>query len=51
MNNAFPLAEVEPTEEALRELERFELPDENDRHVLAAALVGRSDGVVHRERV
>jgi len=38
MNRAFPLAEVEPGDEHLQTLADVALPDENDRHVLAAAL-------------
>lgn len=38
MNTAYPLAEVEPSGEAYARLSPFTLPDENDRHVLAAAI-------------
>jgi hypothetical protein len=37
MNRAFPLAAVEPSDEDLGRLAGIPLPDENDRHVLAAA--------------
>jgi predicted nucleic acid-binding protein len=42
MNRAFPLAEVEPTEEEFRRLAGIPLPDEGDRHVLAAALAAEA---------
>lgn len=42
MNRAFPLAEVEPSDEDLRQLDRVPLPDEDDRHVLAAALTAEA---------
>ncbi|MFI5838650.1 PIN domain-containing protein [Catenuloplanes sp. NPDC051500] len=42
MNNAFPYAEVEPTEEHWRVLEGLPLPDEDDRHVLAASLAAEA---------
>ncbi|WP_239346091.1 PIN domain-containing protein [Frankia sp. Cj5] len=38
MNRAFPLAEVEPSEEDFRALADVWLPDDDDRHVLAAAV-------------
>jgi len=38
MNTAYPLAEVEPTEEAVALLAEVTLPDEDDRHVLVAAI-------------
>jgi predicted nucleic acid-binding protein len=38
MNRAFPFAEVEPGEDHWRVLSDVALPDEDDRHVLAAAL-------------
>jgi predicted nucleic acid-binding protein len=38
MNRAFPFAEVEPGEDHWRVLADVALPDEDDRHVLAAAL-------------
>lgn len=42
MNRAFPFAEVEPGEEHLRMLAEVALPDEDDRHVLAAALAAEA---------
>lgn len=42
MNNAFPLAEVKPSDEHLRMLAEISLPDEDDRHVLAAALAAEA---------
>lgn len=42
MNRAFPFAEVEPGEEHLRMLAEMSLPDEDDRHVLAAALAAEA---------
>ncbi len=42
MNAAFPLAQVEPGAEQQRRLEGFVLPDEGDRHVLAAALAAEA---------
>jgi predicted nucleic acid-binding protein len=42
MNRAFPFAEVEPGEEHLRMLAEVSLPDEDDRHVLAAALAAEA---------
>jgi predicted nucleic acid-binding protein len=42
MNRAFPFAEVEPGEEHLRMLAEISLPDEDDRHVLAAALAAEA---------
>lgn len=38
MNDAYPLAEVEPSEAAFARLAEVTLPDEDDRHVLAAAI-------------
>lgn len=38
MNRAFPFAEVEPGAEHWRVLDDVALPDEDDRHVLAAAI-------------
>ena len=37
MNRAFPYAEVEPDQEHWRRLDMVSLPDEDDRHVLAAS--------------
>lgn len=42
MNRAFPLAEVEPGEQHWHMLAGVTLPDEDDRHVLAAALAGQA---------
>jgi predicted nucleic acid-binding protein len=42
MNRAFPLAEVEPGEEQWQMLADVSLPDEDDRHVLAAALAAEA---------
>jgi predicted nucleic acid-binding protein len=42
MNRAFPYAEVEPDEEHWRTLRDVSLPDEDDRHVLAASLAAEA---------
>jgi predicted nucleic acid-binding protein len=42
MNRAFPFAEVEPAEEDFRALAGVWLPDEDDRHVLAAAVAAQA---------
>jgi predicted nucleic acid-binding protein len=42
MNRAFPFAEVEPTEDDFRALADAPLPDEDDRHVLAAAIAAEA---------
>jgi hypothetical protein len=42
MNAAYPLAEVEPGEDALARLAGLALPDEDDRHVLAAAIAAEA---------
>lgn len=42
MNRAFPLAEVEPGGEHWRVLDDVPLPDEDDRHVLAAAIAAEA---------
>jgi hypothetical protein len=42
MNHAFPFAEIELGEEHLRLLDDGSLPDEDDRHVLAAALAAEA---------
>jgi predicted nucleic acid-binding protein len=42
MNRAFPYAEVEPDEEHWRTLREVSLPDEDDRHVLAASLAAEA---------
>ena len=42
MNRAFPYAEIEPDEEHWRTLHDVSLPDEDDRHVLAASLAAEA---------
>jgi predicted nucleic acid-binding protein len=42
MNAAFPYAEVEPTVEHYQRLRGLSLPDEDDRHVLAAAVAAEA---------
>ena len=42
MNRAFPYAEVEPGEEDYGVIENVALPDEDDRHVLAAAVAAEA---------
>ncbi|WP_117214717.1 PIN domain-containing protein [Allorhizocola rhizosphaerae] len=42
MNHAFPYAEINPGPEHLQMLAEVSLPDENDRHVLAAALAAEA---------
>jgi predicted nucleic acid-binding protein len=42
MNRAFPYAEVEPTPEQDEKLAGLALPDEDDRHVLAAAIAAEA---------
>lgn len=42
MNLAYPLAEVEPSEHAFSQLAEVNLADENDRHVLAAAITAEA---------
>ncbi|MDG4774901.1 PIN domain-containing protein [Solwaraspora sp. WMMD792] len=42
MNRAFPFAEVEPDEEHWNTLREVPLPDEDDRHVLAASLAAEA---------
>jgi hypothetical protein len=42
MNRAFPYAEVKPDEEHWRALHEVSLPDEDDRHVLAASLAAEA---------
>lgn len=48
MNNAFPYANVEPSDEDYAGLADVELPDEDDRHVLAAAIAAEAT-VLHVE--
>ena len=43
MNTAFPDAEVHSFEELI---EFLELPDENDRHVLAAGITCKADAII-----
>jgi len=43
MNSAFPEAEVEPDREAVEVVTELRLPDEDDRHVLAAAVAADVD--------
>jgi predicted nucleic acid-binding protein len=42
MNRAFPYAEVEPDEQHWRMLDDVSLPDEGDRHVLAASVAAEA---------
>lgn len=43
LNTAYPEAEVEPTTSARRKVRRLDMPDEDDRHVLAAAVAAHAD--------
>jgi len=43
LNSAFPYAEVKPSPAARRKVDTLDLPDEDDRHVLAAAVAARAD--------
>lgn len=43
LNDAYPYAEVEITNQARRKVQDFVLPDEDDRHVLAAAVAAQAD--------
>lgn len=43
LNDAYPEAEVEPTAWARRKVKRLDMPDEGDRHVLAAAVAAHAD--------
>lgn len=43
LNSAFPHAEVVPSSAARRKVDALDLPDEDDRHVLAAAVAARAD--------
>jgi predicted nucleic acid-binding protein len=43
LNDAYPQAEVEPTASARRKVKRLDMPDEDDRHVLAAAVTAHAD--------
>jgi predicted nucleic acid-binding protein len=42
MNGAFPFSEVKPTEEATAAVAGFPLADEDDRHVIAAAVAAEA---------
>lgn len=42
-NAAYPHAEVRPTATARRKVNKLEMPDEDDRHVLAAAVSARAE--------
>ncbi|MFT4187169.1 MAG: PIN domain-containing protein [Aeromicrobium sp.] len=43
LNTAYPFAEVEVTAQAWESVSAFPLPDEDDRHVLAAAVAAEAD--------
>lgn len=43
LNDAYPEAEVEPTTRARRTVKGLDMPDEDDRHVLAAAVTAHAD--------
>jgi len=43
LNDAYPEAEVEPTASARRKVKGLDMPDEDDRHVLAAAVAAHAD--------
>lgn len=43
VNDAYPGAEVEPTARAKRTVKRLNMPDEDDSHVLAAAVAAHAD--------
>lgn len=43
LNVAFPHAQVEPTRSTHRRVRKLVLPDEDDRHVLAAAVAAEAD--------
>lgn len=42
LNEAYPHAEIDPTEEARLAVDELDMPDEDDRHVLAAAVSARA---------
>lgn len=42
LNDAYPHAEVKPTAAARRKVNQLDMPDEDDRHVLAAAVSARA---------
>jgi predicted nucleic acid-binding protein len=43
LNRAYPRAEVMPTAVARRKVSKLDMPDEDDRHVLAAAMSAHAD--------
>ena len=43
LNDAYPDAEVEPSSSARRQVKGLAIPDEDDRHVLAAAVAAHVD--------
>lgn len=43
MNDTFPYSQVTPSEKDYRKLKQLTLDDENDRHVLAAAIAAEAD--------
>lgn len=43
LNRAYPRAEVSPTAAARRKVNKLDMPDEDDRHVLAAAVSASAD--------
>lgn len=43
LNDAYPEAEVEPTASARRKVKGLDMPDEDDRHVLGAAVAAHAD--------
>jgi len=43
LNDAYPHAEVKPTAAARRKVNQLDMPDEDDRHVLAAAVSARAE--------
>ncbi len=43
LNDAYPEAEIEPTASARRKVKSLDMPDEDDRHVLAAAVTAHAD--------
>ena len=43
LNDAYPHADVKPTAAARRKVNQLDMPDEDDRHVLAAAVSARAE--------
>ena len=43
LNDAYPEAEVEPTAQARRKVKGLVMPDDDDRHVLVAAVAAHAD--------